>query len=77
MAVDGFRSLNVNIGVVVKGGSRLHFHGAEKAEHSPPTRRMMEINLPLGGGNDAMRVASYNSWATLYWLLTGRRGKRA
>ncbi len=28
--------------------------------------------MPLGAGTDATRVASYNPWVSLYWLVTGR-----
>jgi hypothetical protein len=28
--------------------------------------------VPVGAGTDATRVASYNPWTALYWLVTGR-----
>ena len=28
--------------------------------------------LPVGAGTDATRVASYNPWVALYWLVTGK-----
>ena len=28
--------------------------------------------MPVGAGTDATRVASYNPWVSLYWLVTGR-----
>ncbi|WP_437379811.1 amidohydrolase [Inquilinus limosus] len=47
-------------------------YGAEAAERTPPIRRMLEAGLPVGGGTDATRVASYNPWVSLSWLVTGR-----
>ena len=37
-------------------------YGAQKAERSPPIRRMLEMGVPVGAGTDATRVASYNPW---------------
>ncbi len=47
-------------------------YGKHAAEHSPPLRRMLEMEIPVGAGTDATRVASYNPWVSLYWLVTGR-----
>ncbi|MBX3641158.1 MAG: amidohydrolase [Nitrosomonas sp.] len=47
-------------------------YGKQAAEHSPPIRKMLEMGVPVGGGTDATRVASYNPWISLYWLVTGR-----
>jgi len=30
------------------------------------------MGLPVGAGTDATRVASYNPWVSLYWLVTGK-----
>ena len=38
----------------------------------PPIKRMLEAGVPVGGGTDATRVASYNPWTALYWLVSGR-----
>ena len=35
-------------------------------------RRMLEFGIPVGAGTDATRVASYNPWVSLYWLVTGK-----
>jgi hypothetical protein len=32
----------------------------------------MAADVPLSAGTDATRVASYNPWVSLYWLVTGR-----
>ena len=46
--------------------------GKQAAEQTPPVRRMLEMGIPVGAGTDATRVASYNPWVSLYWLVTGR-----
>ena len=33
---------------------------------------MLSTGLPVGGGTDATRVASYNPFISLYWLVTGK-----
>ncbi len=47
-------------------------YGAEAARATPPIKRMLETGVPVGAGTDATRVASYNPWTALYWLVTGR-----
>ena len=46
-------------------------YGAKAAERTPPVRRMLELGIPVGAGTDATRVASYNPWQSLYWLVSG------
>ena len=47
-------------------------YGERAAEVTPPIRNMMDAGLPLGAGTDATRVASYNPWVSLSWLVTGK-----
>jgi predicted amidohydrolase YtcJ len=47
-------------------------YGERAAERSPPIRRMLTVGVPVGAGTDATRVASYNPWVSLSWLVTGR-----
>lgn len=47
-------------------------YGAQAASHTPPVARMLEMGVPVGGGTDATRVASYNPWTALYWLVSGK-----
>ncbi|MET0426864.1 MAG: amidohydrolase family protein, partial [Microvirga sp.] len=47
-------------------------YGTKAGERSPPIRRMLEAGVPVGGGTDATRVASYNPWVSLSWLVTGK-----
>jgi predicted amidohydrolase YtcJ len=47
-------------------------YGAGAAAHSPPITAMLKMGLPVGAGTDATRVASYNPWVSLYWMVTGK-----
>ena len=47
-------------------------YGATAARRSPPIRQMLAAGVPVGAGTDATRVASYNPWIALYWLVSGR-----
>lgn len=47
-------------------------YGQEQTKRTPPIKRMLELGVPVGAGTDATRVASYNPWVSLYWLVTGR-----
>jgi predicted amidohydrolase YtcJ len=47
-------------------------YGAEAASHAPPIRQMLDAGLIVGAGTDATRVASYNPWISLYWMVTGK-----
>jgi len=47
-------------------------YGAEAAQRTPPIARMLAAGIPVGAGTDATRVASYNPWVALYWLVSGR-----
>ena len=47
-------------------------YGAEATAATPPIQAMLAAGLPVGGGTDATRVASYNPWVALWWLVSGR-----
>lgn len=47
-------------------------YGHRAAKRAPPIRRMMAMDVPVGAGTDATRVASYNPWVSLAWLVTGK-----
>ncbi|MBN9660241.1 MAG: amidohydrolase [Acidobacteria bacterium] len=47
-------------------------YGSRAAERTPPIRRMLDMGIPVGAGTDATRVASYNPFVSLYWMVTGR-----
>jgi len=47
-------------------------YGAGAAQATPPVKRMIEKGVRTSAGTDATRVASYNPWVSLAWLITGR-----
>jgi predicted amidohydrolase YtcJ len=47
-------------------------YGKKQAEHTPPIRKMLNLEIPVGAGTDATRVSSYNPFLSLYWLITGK-----
>jgi predicted amidohydrolase YtcJ len=47
-------------------------YGARAAEATPPVARMLEKGIRTSAGTDATRVASYNPWVSLSWLITGK-----
>jgi predicted amidohydrolase YtcJ len=47
-------------------------YGKKAAERTPPISKMLELGIPVGAGTDATRVASYNPWVSLYWMVTGK-----
>ncbi|MFD1952143.1 amidohydrolase [Sphingomonas arantia] len=55
-----------------QGESFVERYGAKAAERTPPIARMLAAGLHVGAGTDATRVASYNPWVSLNWLVTGR-----
>lgn len=46
-------------------------YGVAAAAHTPPIRRLLDRGIPVGAGSDATRVASYNPFVALHWLITG------
>jgi predicted amidohydrolase YtcJ len=47
-------------------------YGEAQLKRTPPISEMLRMGLPVGGGTDATRVASYNPFVSLYWLITGK-----
>jgi predicted amidohydrolase YtcJ len=47
-------------------------YGSKAAEATPPIARVMEQGIRISAGTDATRVASYNPWVSLAWLVTGK-----
>lgn len=47
-------------------------YGPGAAEATPPVSRMLAAGIKVSAGTDATRVASYNPWVSLAWLVTGR-----
>ncbi|MBN3803550.1 amidohydrolase [Paraburkholderia sp. Ac-20336] len=47
-------------------------YGAQAAEATPPIAKMLENGIKVSAGTDATRVASYNPWVSLAWLVSGK-----
>lgn len=47
-------------------------YGKEAVKQTPPISKMLQAGVPVGAGTDATRVANYNPWNSIYWLVTGR-----
>jgi hypothetical protein len=47
-------------------------YGAKAAEHTPPIARIRDKGVRISAGTDATRVASYNPWVALSWMVTGK-----
>ncbi len=47
-------------------------YGRGVAEATPPIKRMLEKGVNVSAGTDATRVASYNPWVSLSWMVTGK-----
>jgi predicted amidohydrolase YtcJ len=47
-------------------------YGEAKLKHSPPIQKMLGAGVPVGAGTDATRVASYNPFVSLYWIVSGK-----
>jgi predicted amidohydrolase YtcJ len=47
-------------------------YGFGAAEATPPVARLLAKGVNTSAGTDATRVASYNPWVSLAWLVTGR-----
>jgi hypothetical protein len=46
-------------------------YGLGAAEATPPVRKILDKGVKISAGTDATRVASYNPWVSLAWLITG------
>jgi predicted amidohydrolase YtcJ len=47
-------------------------YGIGAAEATPPVVKMLDKGVRISAGTDATRVASYNPWVSLAWLVTGK-----
>jgi hypothetical protein len=47
-------------------------YGFGAAEATPPVAKMLAKGVKTSAGTDATRVASYNPWVALSWLVTGK-----
>lgn len=74
--IDRVRALGGGIAIqhrmAFQGEYFVDRYGSDAAKQTPPIARMLDAGIPVGGGTDATRVASYNPWTALYWLVSGR-----
>jgi predicted amidohydrolase YtcJ len=54
------------------GEAYVQLAGAAAARRVPPVETGRKIGVPIGGGTDAHRVASYSPFTSLQWFLDGR-----
>jgi hypothetical protein len=54
------------------GDALLQRVGTEAASRVPPVETARQLGVVVGAGTDAHRVASYNPFTSLQWLLDGR-----
>ena len=47
-------------------------YGHRAAENTPPVAKILRNGVKTSAGTDATRVASYNPWVSLAWLVTGK-----
>jgi predicted amidohydrolase YtcJ len=76
MSIDRVARLGGGIAVqdrmAFAGEQFVERYGQDAADATPPIKSMIAAGVPVGAGTDATRVASYNPWVSLYWLVTGR-----
>src|SRR5207247_2161188 len=75
-SIDRIKALGGGIAVqdrmAFQGEHFIDRYSESAAAHSPPIVRMLKTGVPVGAGTDATRVASYNPFVALYWLITGK-----
>jgi len=54
------------------GDKALHRHGDKQLERMPPINTALKLGIPIGAGTDAHRVADYNPFIALRWMLDGK-----
>ncbi len=47
-------------------------YGTAAASNTPPVKQMLDSGVNVSAGTDATRVASYNPWVSLSWLISGQ-----
>ena len=69
-ALDG--GIAIQHRMAYQGEYFINRYGANAAAHTPPIAKMLRMGIPVGAGTDATRVASYNPWVSLYWMVAGK-----
>jgi predicted amidohydrolase YtcJ len=55
-----------------EGERALKQRGEADLKRMPPLKTAMKVGLPIGAGTDAHRVANYNPFVALRWILDGK-----
>ncbi len=75
-SIDRIKALGGGIAIqhrmAFQGEYFVERYGATEAQFTPPVTDMLAADVPVGAGTDATRVASFNPWVSLYWLVTGK-----
>jgi len=69
-ALDG--GIAIQHRMAYQGEYFVNRYGAQAAQHTPPITKMLSMGIPVGAGTDATRVASFNPWVSLYWMVAGK-----
>ena len=56
----------------LEGDRRLAAHGEKPLERMPPLNTALRIGVRIGAGTDAHRVADYNPFIAMRWMLDGK-----
>ncbi len=74
--IERIRALGGGIAIqhrmAYQGEYFLERYGLAATQNAPPVQQMLAAGVPVGMGTDATRVASYNPWVGLHWLVSGR-----
>jgi predicted amidohydrolase YtcJ len=74
--IDRVRALGGGIAIqhrmAYQGEYFIQRYGEEAVKRTPPIRHMLDAGLPVGAGTDATRVASFNPFVSLYWMVSGK-----
>jgi predicted amidohydrolase YtcJ len=75
-SIDRIASLGGGIAVqhrmAYQGEYFVERYGAGAAESTPPVARILQKGVKVSAGTDATRVASYNPWVSMSWLVNGK-----
>jgi predicted amidohydrolase YtcJ len=75
-SIDRIQALGGGIAVqhrmAYQGEFFVERYGEKAAEATPPVAKILRSGVKVSAGTDATRVASYNPWVSLAWLVTGK-----
>ena len=75
-SIDRVKALGGGIAVqhrmAYQGEYFIRRYGIDAVKETPPLKKMLASGVPVGAGTDATRVASFNPWVGLYWMVTGK-----